>query len=77
MAGLEYSSSVDDSYRIITQVEQVHYNGATIYTVFPDYPEDKPQRFDLSYNPENGTLEYNNSTLSPVNKPTSTSESDK
>jgi hypothetical protein len=74
---IEYSSSVDDSYRIITQVEQVHYNGATIYTVFPDYPEDKPQRFDLSYNPENGTLEYNNSTLSPVNEPTSTSESDK
>lgn len=41
---------------------------ATIHTVFPDYPEDTPQRFYISYNPGDGTLNYDDSSLSPVGK---------
>lgn len=65
---IEYSGEMDNSYRIITEVERVHYNMATIHTVFPDYPEDTPQRFYISYNPVDGTLSYDDSFLSPVGK---------
>lgn len=63
---IECSNQVDNSYRLITKVERVHYNWATVATVFPDYPEDTPQRFDLSYNPSDGTLSYEGIILSPI-----------
>lgn len=63
---IEYSSQVDNSYRLITKVDRIHYNGATISTVFPDYPENTPQHFDLNYNPTDGTLVYGGSILQPV-----------
>lgn len=63
---ITYTGEVDNSYRLITKVEQVHYNSAIVLTIFPDYPDDEPQRHYLAYYPGNGNLSYDESVLQPT-----------
>lgn len=63
---IEYDADPGTSYRIITEVEKVHYNEAVVKCVFADYPEDGVQQKHLYYNPSNGVLECDGSYLFPV-----------
>ncbi len=64
-----YDTDVDISYRLITSVEEIHYDYANIKCVFPDYPEDGEHEFDLLYNRKDSSLVINYETvLSKIKK---------
>ena len=51
-----FDSEVDTSYKLITSVLSENAVGADVLAVFPDYPEDQPQRLHLTYNWKDGSL---------------------
>lgn len=72
---IEELTEIDDAYRVITDIKDIHYDRATFYTVFPDWPEDEPQCVNIWFNRSDGTIDYKGCILQPVGKHTTESES--